>query len=101
MGGPPPRRGYFEADSSSTDGSGAPVLVRSGSERVASSRSVDEGAATAIDVDGAMVAPGFVNLHTHNDAQVVWDPALTPSSQALQRDPIRPQHPYPTPPIPL
>ena len=33
-----------------------------------------------IDADGHVVTPGFVDLHTHFDAQVGWDPALTPAS---------------------
>jgi len=33
-----------------------------------------------LEAAGHVVAPGFVDIHTHYDAQVFWDPALTPSS---------------------
>lgn len=33
-----------------------------------------------LDASGAVVSPGFIDIHSHYDAQVFWDPALTPSS---------------------
>jgi N-acyl-D-aspartate/D-glutamate deacylase len=37
-------------------------------------------AARTLDAEGALVTPGFVDLHTHYDGQVSWDPDLLPSS---------------------
>ena len=35
--------------------------------------------AEEVDLEGLVLAPGFVDIHTHYDAQVLWDPDLTPS----------------------
>ena len=67
------------------DGSGAPgrpADVTVDGELITSV--VDAGTAGTgrreLDADGALVTPGFVDIHTHYDAQASWDPYLTPSS---------------------
>ncbi|MDQ6698102.1 MAG: amidohydrolase family protein [Actinomycetota bacterium] len=40
---------------------------------------VDARARRTIDADGAVVTPGFVDIHTHYDGQATWDAHLTPS----------------------
>ncbi|MEC9269698.1 MAG: amidohydrolase family protein [Actinomycetota bacterium] len=41
---------------------------------------VSESGREEIDAAGKLVTPGFVDIHTHYDGQVVWDPDLSPSS---------------------
>ena len=40
---------------------------------------VDGAAKRTIDADGLLVTPGFVDIHTHYDGQITWDPLLTPT----------------------
>ena len=64
------------------DGSGAPprradVGIRDG--RIAEIGILSGPAHETIDASDRIVAPGFVDVHTHYDAQVFWDPTLSPS----------------------
>jgi N-acyl-D-aspartate/D-glutamate deacylase len=66
------------------DGTGAPgvradVGVAGGVVVAVGEAATGEPAVRTVDADGLVVAPGFVDIHTHYDAQVFWDPALTPS----------------------
>src|SRR3954454_17958939 len=65
------------------DGSGAParradVEVKNG--RITTVGNIPKDTeADDIDLSGLMLAPGFIDLHTHFDSQVFWDSDLTPS----------------------
>lgn len=64
------------------DGSGSPryrgdLGIRDG--MIVAVGKVDEEAKETIDASGRIVAPGFVDIHTHYDVQVFWDPTLSPS----------------------
>ena len=65
------------------DGSGLPrhradVAVQHG--RIVSIGRIRGGAREVIDADGRVVSPGFIDGHTHMDAQVFWDPLGTCSA---------------------
>ena len=70
---------------------GGTVVDGTGAERRAADVAVDDGRITAVgdvaaggreelDATGLLVTPGWVDVHTHYDGQVTWDPLLIPSS---------------------
>jgi N-acyl-D-aspartate/D-glutamate deacylase len=89
------------------DGTGAPARVAD--VRIRDGRIVEVGpgleadSEAEIDAGGAIVAPGFIDIHTHFDPSLFWDPFCDPSPQhgvttALQGNcslslfPLRPEH---------
>lgn len=92
---------------------GGTVLDGSGSDPIEADVGIADGKIVAIerrlggseviDAKGRFVAPGFIDIHTHYDAQVFWDQCLTPSSHhgvtsviagncGFGIAPFRPQH---------
>jgi N-acyl-D-amino-acid deacylase len=65
------------------DGTGRPaftgdIAIEDG--RIAAVGEASGPARRTIDASGAHVLPGFVDIHTHYDGQVTWDPELSPTS---------------------
>jgi N-acyl-D-aspartate/D-glutamate deacylase len=73
-------RGGVLYDGTGSPGRAADVAVEG--DRIAAV--AEPGALTAdgevVDLDGLALAPGFIDVHTHYDAQILWDGDLTPSS---------------------
>jgi N-acyl-D-amino-acid deacylase len=74
-------------DASLIDGTGSPARpadVAVSGDRIAAVGPPGElspGRETqVVDLDGLALAPGFIDIHTHYDAQILWDGDLTPSS---------------------
>jgi N-acyl-D-aspartate/D-glutamate deacylase len=71
-------RGGTVVDGTGAEPRTADVAIRDGS--VVDVGRVRGPGSRVIDADGALVIPGFVDIHTHYDGQATWDSALTPSA---------------------
>jgi N-acyl-D-aspartate/D-glutamate deacylase len=80
---------YLVKGATIVDGSGSPsyvgdVGVRDGrivAVVAADAGGVTESATETMDATGLVVSPGFIDNHTHYDAQLFWDPWMTPSNE--------------------
>ena len=70
-------RNGLVVDGTGSPGQTADVAIRDG--RIVAIGEVSDKGNHEIDAEGLVVAPGFVDVHTHFDAQVFWDTTLSPS----------------------
>lgn len=71
-------RGGSVVDGTGAEAFSADVGIKDG--RIAEVGKIAAKGKEEIDADGLTVSPGFIDLHTHLDAQIGWDPDLTPIS---------------------
>ncbi len=69
--------GWTLIDGTGVERRRAEIGIRDG--RIAQVGSGREPARRRVDASGLIVAPGFVDIHTHYDAQLFWDPTASPS----------------------
>ena len=72
------RRGTVVDGTGDTPAFTADIAIDGG--RITEIGFVDGAGARELDADGLLVTPGWVDIHTHYDGQVTWDPEVTPSS---------------------
>jgi N-acyl-D-aspartate/D-glutamate deacylase len=72
-------RGGTVVDGTGSPGRSADVAING--DRIVEVGKVEGPGDREIDADGAVVTPGFVDIHTHYDGQATWDERLQPSSQ--------------------
>ena len=70
-------RNGLVVDGTGSPGQTADVAIRDG--RIVAIGEISDNGNHEIDAEGLVVAPGFVDVHTHFDAQVFWDTTLSPS----------------------
>lgn len=71
-------RGGTVIDGTGARGVIADVAIKDG--RIAAIGAIPESGTIETDATGKLVTPGFVDPHTHYDAQLLWDPTASPSS---------------------
>ncbi|MFM2078073.1 MAG: hypothetical protein RJA49_1963 [Actinomycetota bacterium] len=73
-------RNAFLVDGSGAPGRPADVVVDGATITAVEPAGSGSMGTETLDADGRLLTPGFVDIHTHYDAQVTWDPYVTPSS---------------------
>ncbi len=76
-------RGAVVVDGLGREPRRADVAVKN--SRIAAIGDLGDDAAQTIDAGGLALMPGIIDIHTHYDAQITWDPTLSPSPALASR----------------